>query len=206
MTERDFDVDYSERAGFMVGKSAAIAEWSARREKKEFAKLVARLSAAKTRRENPEHVRALQNAWRARNREHVRIQDRAYKAKRRRPRIIECIVCGVRRRVRAIVKDARRSTKFCSRKCSNKYWGKHRKYRYRGLRCMTITADVLTALRAAEGLSLRELRARTPHLKPRSVATTLTQLKAKGLVYASEKVKGKGKGGTCRRWHAHTSS
>jgi hypothetical protein len=49
MTERDVDLDYSERAGFQVGKAAAMAEWRARKEidDPEFQRLVWRLQAQK---------------------------------------------------------------------------------------------------------------------------------------------------------------
>ena len=49
LQERDIDVDYSERAGFLTGKSAAIAEWRFRKEQGDpkFRQLVWRLQAKK---------------------------------------------------------------------------------------------------------------------------------------------------------------
>lgn len=56
--EREFDIDYSERAGFLTGKSAAIAEWLHKRDKRAFAKQCDVLRADRWRRNNPERAKA----------------------------------------------------------------------------------------------------------------------------------------------------
>lgn len=48
-SEGELAVDYSERAGFLVGKAAAIADWRFRREEEEFERLIARLKGKKRR-------------------------------------------------------------------------------------------------------------------------------------------------------------
>jgi len=39
------DVDYSERAGFLTGKAAALAEWRHKKDKREFERMCGRLRA-----------------------------------------------------------------------------------------------------------------------------------------------------------------
>lgn len=46
---RDLDIDYSERAGFLVGKSAALAEWSFKKDAREFRRLCRALAKRKLR-------------------------------------------------------------------------------------------------------------------------------------------------------------
>jgi hypothetical protein len=109
--DREFDVDYSERAGFLVGKSAALADWKFRKDDREFKKLCARLYQrnwmARERLRNPERLRARLRAWRERNREKIRAQERARRAKKRRPKFIVCVVCRAKKQVRAIIKTGK---------------------------------------------------------------------------------------------------
>jgi hypothetical protein len=56
------DLDYSERAGFLVGKAANLAEWQHRKEEREYAKLFERLKR-RNHRKKPE-VRERLNATR----------------------------------------------------------------------------------------------------------------------------------------------
>lgn len=60
MSYRDDDDEGAFRGdrGFLVGKAAALADWSFKKEKKEFGKLVNRLRAKKWAKENREHVNA----------------------------------------------------------------------------------------------------------------------------------------------------
>lgn len=39
----DFDVDYSDRSGFLVGRAAALADWALRKDEREFNKIVVAL-------------------------------------------------------------------------------------------------------------------------------------------------------------------
>jgi hypothetical protein len=53
------DLDYEDvKTGFAVGKAAAMAEWSFRRELREFEPFVNRLRVLKWQRENPDRKRA----------------------------------------------------------------------------------------------------------------------------------------------------
>jgi hypothetical protein len=60
MRSDELDLDYSERAGFMTGKSAAIADWRHRKEVRDFGALVNRLRVLKWQRENAEKHHAKQ--------------------------------------------------------------------------------------------------------------------------------------------------
>jgi hypothetical protein len=60
------DLDYEDmKSGFAVGKAAAMAEWSFRKELREFAPIVNRLRVLKWQRENPEKRRAKANRYAA---------------------------------------------------------------------------------------------------------------------------------------------
>jgi hypothetical protein len=54
----DLEIDYTERSGFLTGKSHALAEWSHRKGKKETGKLYARMRTRRWQKNNPERVRA----------------------------------------------------------------------------------------------------------------------------------------------------
>lgn len=83
---RDFDVDYSERAGFLTGKSAAIADWHHRKDKQKFAKLVAVLRVRNWRLKSPDKAKTI--AQRQAQREK---QERAARAHDTKP--ITCAHC-----------------------------------------------------------------------------------------------------------------
>lgn len=98
MSDRDFDVDYSERAGFLTGKAAAMADWAHRKDAKAFEKLVNVLRVKKWQKANVLHVRAVR-------RDYVKRPERkllrAEKAKRRRIQawepdatVLTCRHCG----------------------------------------------------------------------------------------------------------------
>lgn len=185
--ERDLDLDYSERAGFMVGKSAAIADWRFHKEEGDFKKLCHRLymrNWAKARRRLfPELVKAYQKAWRDRNREKIRKADRDRRAAKRQPKFIVCWVCGTKKQVRAIVTTPGRETKFCSRKCRNSYHDVPRaRARSLGIRNMVIVPQILDALTREPGLRLRAIHARLEGAKYQSLATTLCKLARQGKV------------------------
>jgi len=197
--ERDFDVDYGERAGFLVGKSAALADWSFRKEDKEFKKLCTRLYARnwarRERARHPERVQARQRAWRSANRDHVRALDRALKALKRKPKFIVCWTCNAPHQVKKLT-TAGHVVKFCSRKCANRYHGVPRaRARNRGIRTMTIIPQILDVLASAPtGLNLRMLVERLPGCKRGSIATTIVALRKAGRVVSLGMYHGKGKG------------
>ena len=85
--DNDVDLDFSERAGFLTGKAARLADWLHRKEKREFEKLVRKLK-----RQTPAY-KAAAAAGRARNREKIRGRARSP-------------------RVRAQLQERRRSAKF----------------------------------------------------------------------------------------------
>jgi hypothetical protein len=53
----DLDLDYSERAGFLTGKSAAIADWRHKKDKQQFERQCAVLRTNRWRKKNPARVR-----------------------------------------------------------------------------------------------------------------------------------------------------
>jgi hypothetical protein len=85
------DLGYEERAGFMVGKAAALADWSFRKDEKAFARLVNSLRVRKWQRENPEKSRAKARRWWAKHREEALAKQR--ERSRRAPRQQTCDVC-----------------------------------------------------------------------------------------------------------------
>ncbi len=195
MTDR-IDVDYSERAGFLTGKAAAIAEWSHKREKRQFAKLIARLAAAKRFKDDPEHVRSIWRRFRERNRTRLNAEMVARRAKVRKPKICVCVVCGDRKRVKQVVRGGVRFT--CSTKCRNKYWSPIRLARKRrGLRTMSIRPDIFAVLRDGPA-QVKEIAARCPHLKRRSIITTVYALARAGQLVVSGSWGGKGAGARSR--------
>jgi hypothetical protein len=82
----DLEVDYSERAGFLTGKAAAIAEWSHRKEVKAFAKVVEVLRVTKWRKEKPDLAREIMR----RQCEREKIARRLL----RDPTVLTCLHCG----------------------------------------------------------------------------------------------------------------
>jgi hypothetical protein len=91
MRSDELDLDYSERAGFMTGKSAAIADWRHRKEVRDFGALVNRLRVIKWQRENAEkhHAKQLRYALKA----EVKARYNANARKRRAAKPIEQLVC-----------------------------------------------------------------------------------------------------------------
>lgn len=175
----DLDLDYTERAGFMVGRTAAIAEWRHRKEVGDFERLCSKLYQRKwarmKRQRAPEAMRAYQRGWRARNAERLRESERRRMAARRKPRFILCASCGTK--VRAI-----RVMRFCSTKCRNHFHAVPRaRARNRGLRNMALVPAILSAL-SVKSTTLHDICILVPGLKRGSVATTLTKLKSQGLV------------------------
>lgn len=55
--DEELEVDYSERSGFLTGKSAALADWAHRKEKKAFEKVVAVLRTRRWQKNNPDRAR-----------------------------------------------------------------------------------------------------------------------------------------------------
>lgn len=134
--DNELDVDYSERAGFLTGKAAAIAEWSHRKEKKAFAKVCNVLKACKWQRENPERKRRNGLAYWQRHRDELtvkhRLRQRRKRAKEWKPdtTVYTCKGCGTQW-CRVLPKPAgddltRRSggrvkPQFCSGECNRKW-------------------------------------------------------------------------------------
>jgi hypothetical protein len=122
-------------------------------------------------------------AWRNRHRERIREADRARRAAKRKPKFIDCVVCGAKKQVRAIVKTPGRETKFCGRKCRNRYHGVPRaRARSLGIRNMTIVHEILETLTREPGLRLRAVHVRLEHCSYQSIATTLCKLAKQGKV------------------------
>jgi hypothetical protein len=94
---RELDLDYTERAGFLTGKSAKLADWHFKKEQAEFTRQVAVLRAKKWAAENPEKRR--ENANRYASKPEARARSLALAKARRRekvdPTVHTCAECGV---------------------------------------------------------------------------------------------------------------
>lgn len=178
--DEELELDYSERAGFLTGRAASLAEWAFRKEQREGDRLIATLYqrqwARKERAQRPELVRERQNRWRAENREHVRAHERAYRAKRRKPFVMVCKECGKR-------EERARRADYCSQKCRGQRWWKARSAaKNRGIRHMGLRDQLLTIVRTEPGLTLKEIHGRVPGAKYGSCATLLCELAKAGVV------------------------
>lgn len=187
MSGRDFDIDYSERAGFLTGKSAAIAEWRHRKEVSDFERLCSKLYQRKwarlERQRNGTRVRERLNVWRAANRDKVRAQERARRAAKRKPRLFTCVECGRRR-------ETKRVAKFCSTKCRNRFHCRPRVVaKNRGIRNMSLRPALLALL--VQPMTLRELVAALPLAKRNSIATLLSTLTRSGVLHATPQGRGR---------------
>lgn len=89
-------IDYSERAGFQVGKAVALADWRHKKEKGDFAVLVNRLRVKKWQRENLDKKRAKGRAWAAAHAAEQLNYQRECRRKRARARgeVYFCKHCG----------------------------------------------------------------------------------------------------------------
>lgn len=95
--DEGFDLDYSERQGFLVGKAARLADWRFRKEKKEFARLVRNIQQSKR---LPYH-----KAWKARWR---------LAKHRANPPVHACRTCAVEF---CTVRPTEAPPKYCSNGC-----------------------------------------------------------------------------------------
>lgn len=114
----DLELDYSERAGFMVGKTAAMADWKFRKDEKAFTRLVATIRATNWNRANSVRRKVIALGYWNRNKERLNAAKRV-KA-RRAPRSRKCDMCPVvyelpyphpRGRVRRVCSDECRRRK-----------------------------------------------------------------------------------------------
>jgi hypothetical protein len=159
------DLDINEiETGMLSGKAAALADWRFRKDQRDFRKLCERLAQRNRRRANPDRFRSAARLHYARHRERYM----AMRAARRAQLRATCHQCGCR-----FAPCRLKPAKWCTKKCANAYWAKHRKSRNRGLRNRQLTPTLIEALRASPWLTLSELLARTG-TKYRSTAGALT--------------------------------
>lgn len=208
----DLEVDYSERAGFLTGKAAAIADWQRKKEATEYDALFKRLYARNWQRlyreQHPEEAREKLRAWRAANPERAREANvRQKRTKRERQlqemkaeyRVIEgvprriykitCAVCG------ASAEKLQPNAVWCSKVCANRYHSAPRaRARNRGIRNMTIIPTALAHIEITPGLTLKELHARMPDASYGSLATTLTALAKREMVQRVDRPDARGQG------------
>lgn len=126
-----FDFDEVD-GGMLVGRAAALAEWRHRKEKDEFRRLVASLSATKWAKENPERrkanaLRFWRKYWpRVKDRENAKDRARRLETYKANPTVYRCQECGAEfcrapwYRTRSGVKPS-----FCTHAC----WSRHRYHR-----------------------------------------------------------------------------
>lgn len=168
MKDDGLDVDYSERAGYLTGKSAALAEWKHRKEEAEYQRLFRRL-----RDRNYKRLRAEE---RLRDLPHEIVVKDTGKVHRRLYPIV-CCVCH------AEVTKRQPNARYCSRRCRNRYHDAPRaRARNRGMRNMLIRASMLAHLELRPGLTLGELHARMPEAKYGSLASLLCEQTKAGVL------------------------
>lgn len=111
----ELEVDYSERAGFLTGRAAAIADWAFRKLQNEgdFKRLIWRLQAKKYWASKPEErkalIRAYRERWRQLHADRHNASSRRAKAKRRKNPAIWRAELEAKREARAIERQARRA-------------------------------------------------------------------------------------------------
>lgn len=169
--DNELDVDYSERNGFLTGKSAALADWFHRKEDANYEKLFERLYKRNRRR----------LALVAHGVPFVDVDGVS-----RRVFNVVCHVC------REPVTKLQPNARWCSKRCANRYHSLPRsRARNRGIRNMTIAPTALTHLELAPGLTLRELHALMPEAKYGSLATLLCLWTKQGvLIHVGPKFRG----------------
>lgn len=156
-------------------RSAAIADWSFRREQRDFAKLCNRLRVRRWYKRHPEKKRESLRAWRARNPELVRAAKRRHYAKRKlRFGKAKCDRCG------ETFQKKRQRSRFCSQKCLRQHGSALKaQQRNRGLRNRKASSIVLAAIAAHPWIGLRELTERLPEIRPDTVAHVVYRLSKK---------------------------
>jgi hypothetical protein len=120
-TDRDLDLDYTERTGFLTGKAFAIADWRHRKDKREFDALQNRLNVRRWRLrvydvggEKLDQLRA--NARKRQNAHHERERIK------RRGRVLTCEQCGAQWCVVPRAPGACWNAKACSLRCQRALW------------------------------------------------------------------------------------
>lgn len=188
-------VDRADLDGFQVGKAAALGEWQAKREAEEYDRLFNRLYqrnwARKKRAADPEAARERQRRWRDENREHVRTvaRERMRRKAAANRRSCVCEECGTRW-------TPQRRARFCSKRCRNRWHGKHptpqrKAKRNRGIRNMSVSTAIAKVLRREPWLTLGEIVARAAGTKRGSVATLLTTWAQQGRLVHNGAKKGR---------------
>ena len=163
----ELEVDYSERAGFLTGKSAAMADWAHRKEDQQYAKLFERLY-----RRNRRRLALVAKGIPFRDVDGV-------------PTRIHEVVCHVCSR---LVERGQPNAVWCSKACGNRYHGVARaRARNRGIRNMTIAPTVITHLELEPGLTMRQLLERIPDAKYGSLASLLSVWVKKGVLMHIDK-------------------
>lgn len=208
----DLEVDYSERAGFLTGKAAAIADWQRKKEATEYDALFKRLYARNWQRlyreQHPEEAREKLRAWRAANPERAREANVRHKRTKRERQLQEMkaeyrVIEGVPRRIYRITcavcgasaEKLQPNAVWCSKVCANRYHSAPRaRARNRGIRNMTIIPTALAHIEITPGLTLKELHARMPDASYGSLATTLTALAKREMVQRVDRPDARGQG------------
>lgn len=163
----ELDLDYSEKQGFLTGKSAALADWAHRKEDKEYARLFERLYKRNRRR----------LALIAMGVPFLSVDGVAKR--------VFHIVCHVCQRP---IDKSQKSAQWCSKRCANRYHSIPRsRARNRGLRNMTVAPRAMTFLELEPGLTLRQLLERMPDAKYGSLATLLCQWTKAGILIHLDK-------------------
>lgn len=113
----NLDLDFEDRqTGMLIGRAAAMADWSFRRDQRDFAKLVAVLRAKKWAQENPEQRKAIANRYAAKPEARAQALQLAKERRARKPiPVLVCSECAA-----LFIKAGRKGgtvPKFCSTAC-----------------------------------------------------------------------------------------
>lgn len=180
--------------GFQFGgRERSIQEWKEKKEAEEFEELCKRLYArkwaAEARRDErrSEQIRQALRRYREANREHCnRMERERRKAKYEAdPVVNQCEECG-EIWVVPYEQGGKKSCRFCSTKCRNRYHGRARaKRRNRGLRNMQVKPQVLRFIGQHPGCTSQEIATGIRH-KLGSIRSLLTDWVREGSVQTDQ--------------------
>lgn len=168
--------------GFLIGKAAALSEWSLRKEidDPEFKRLCKRLYKRNWYRKNNKRLRLRMlescRQYRARYPERLKESSRRHKRKKREqnPRYFRCRDCDAE-----IVVIHGQDRRFCDARCRDRYHGKQR-VRSKGILNMELWPVTQRILRAEPWLTCKQIHERAPQLLYKSLVVQISYRFKKG--------------------------
>ncbi len=167
--EERLEVDYSERSGFLTGKSAAIADWINKREDAKYREIFRKLYNRKWWKEHPEYNRERAMAYYHEHRDEVLRKRRAKHFLLNPIKVLKCKMC-----VNMCTGDYR---VYCSRSCVLAY----RRSRDSKGKNQKIAGKVIDVVHRFPGSNVKEIR-EMAGTKVKSTGVLLCRLVRKGVL------------------------